>query len=138
MFGRITGFNMLDYACQRAIQALKVPRRAVLVTSGPAGVQVSEGPCAAIDLKLYLLVPQTSDHLFNLESDPSVTLLAANWVLKGTARIIPPNVLNLEPGLFQVSEEQGCILVQVDPCQVQIRREQGWGNLETIDDISSR
>ena len=128
---------MLDYARQRAIQALKIPRRAVLVTSGPARVQVSEGPCAAIDLKLYLLLPQTSDHLFNLEYDPSITLLAANWVLKGTARIIPPNVLNLELGLFQVSEEEGCILVQVDPCQVQIRREQGWGNLETIDVISS-
>lgn len=128
---------MLDYARQRAIQALKVYRRAVLVTSGPARVQVSEGPCAAIDLKLYLLVPQTSDHLFNLEYDPSITLLAANWVLKGTARIIPPNVLNLELGLFQVSEEEGCILVQVDPSQVQIRREQGWGNLETIDVISS-
>jgi len=128
---------MLDYARQRAIQALKIPRRAVLVTSGPARVQVSEGPCAAIDLKLYLLLPQTSDHLFNLEYDPSITLLAANWVLKGTARIIPPNVLNLELGLFQVSEEEGCILVQVDPSQVQIRREQGWGNLETIDVISS-
>jgi len=128
---------MLDYARQRAIQALKVYRRAVLVTSGPARVQVSEGPCAAIDLKLYLLVPQTSDHLFNLEYDPSITLLAANWVLKGTARIIPPNVLNLELGLFQVSEEEGCILVQVDPSQVQIRREQGWGNLETIEVISS-
>ena len=128
---------MLDYARQRAIQALKIPRRAVLVTSGPAGVLVSEGPCAAIDLKLYLLVPQTSDHLFNLEYDPSITLLAVNWVLKGTARIIPPNVLNLELGLFQVSEEEGCILVQVDPSQVQIRREQGWGNLETIDVISS-
>ena len=107
------------------------------MTSGLARVQVSEGPCAAIDLKLYLLVPQTSDHLFNLEYDPSITLLAANWVLKGTARIIPPNVLNLELGLFQVSEEEGCILVQVDPSQVQIRREQGWGNLETIDVISS-
>ena len=129
---------MLDYASQRAIQALKIPRRAVLVTSGPAGVQVSEGPCAAIDLKLYLLVPQTSDHLFNLESDPSVTLLAANWVLKGKARIMPPNVLKLELELFQTSEVEGCVLVQVDPCQLQIRREQGWGNLETIDVISSR
>ena len=129
---------MLDYARQRAIQVLKVPRRAVLVTSGPAGVQVSEGPCAAIDLRLYLLVPQTSDHLFNLESDPSVTLLAANWVLKGKARIIPPNVLKLELELFQTSEKEGCVLVQVDPCQLQIRRKQGWGNLETIDVISSR
>jgi len=31
---------MLDYVRQRAIEVLKVPRRAVLATSGPAGVQV--------------------------------------------------------------------------------------------------
>jgi len=58
---------MLDYVRQRAIEVLKVPRRAVLATSGPSGVQVSEFPCEAIELELYLLVPQTSDHLFNLE-----------------------------------------------------------------------
>ena len=124
---------MLDYAHQRAIQVLKIPHKAVFVTSGPAGVQVSEVPCEAIGLELYVLLPRTSDHLFNLEQDPSVTLLTAGWVLKGKARLILPNKLHLEPGLLQAAEEEGCILGQVDPFQVHIRREQGWGFVETID-----
>jgi hypothetical protein len=124
---------MLDYARQRAIQVLKIPRKAVFVTSGPAGVQVSEVPCEAIGLELIVLLPRTSDHLFNLGNDPSVTLLTSVWVLKGKARLILPNELHLEPGLLQAAEEQGCVLGQVDPCQVHIRREQGWGFVETID-----
>jgi hypothetical protein len=70
---------MLDYARQRAIEILKIPRSAVLATSGPAGVQLSEFPCEALDLDLYLLVPQTSDHLFNLEHVSTVSLLTDIW-----------------------------------------------------------
>jgi len=124
---------MLDYAHQRVMQVLKIPRKAVFVTNGPAGVQVSEVPCEAIGLALYVLVPQTSDHLFNLGHDPSVTLLTAGWVLKGKVRILFPNERHLEPGLLQAAEKEGCVLGQVDPCQVHIRKEQGWGFVETID-----
>ncbi len=124
---------MLDYARQRAIEALRIPRRAVLVTSGPAGVQAGEFPCEAIDLDLYLLVPKTSDHLFNLEHDATVTLLTSGWELKGQAQIIPPDAPDLGPDLLRERDAAWCVLVQVDPCQMQIRREEGWGNLETID-----
>jgi hypothetical protein len=124
---------MLDYAHQRAIEALKLPRRVVLATSGPAGVQAGEFPCEAIGLNLYLLVPQTSDHLFNLEQEPNVTLLAAGWELKGKARITSPNAAVLELGLLREAGAQWCVLVRVHPCQLQIRRQDGWGYLETID-----
>jgi len=96
-------------------------------------MQASEFPCEAIDLDLYLLVPKTSDHLFNLENDFTVTLLAAGWELKGEAQIIPPNTLNFDLDLLRVPGAEWCVLVRVDPCRMQIRREQGWGNLETID-----
>jgi hypothetical protein len=124
---------MLDYARQRAIEALKIPRKAVLGTSGPAGVQVGEFPCEATGLTLYLLVPRTSDHLYNLEHGSMVTLLANGWELKGEAQILPPDAVI--PGLDLCREPgaEWCVLVRVDPCQVQIRREGGWGNLETID-----
>lgn len=125
--------NMLDYARQRAIEALKIPRRAVLATSGPAGVQAGEFPCEAIELALYLLVPLTSDHLFNLEHDTTVTLLTARWELKGEAQIIPPNTPDLELDLSREPGAEWCGLVRVDPYQIQIRREEGWGYLETID-----
>jgi hypothetical protein len=124
---------MLDYARQRAIEALGTPRTAVLVTSGPAGVQVNEFPCEAIDLDLYLLVPQTSDHLFNLERDSAVTLLTAGCELKGQAHIISRGAPDLELDLLREPVAEWCALVRVEPSQVQIRSEGGWGNLETID-----
>ena len=124
---------MLDYARQRAIEALRTPQKAVLATNGPAGLQASEVPCEALELDLYLLVPQTSDHLFNLEHDSTVSLLTAGWELKGKAQIMPPGALDLDLDLLQAPGTEWCALVRVDPYQVQIRREGGWGNLETID-----
>ncbi len=128
---------MLDYAHQRAIEALGSPRTAVLVTSGPAGVQANEFRCEVMSLDLYLLVPQTSDHLFNLEHDVAVTLLTATCEIKGTAQIISRGTLNLELDLLREQGTAWCVLVRVKPSQMQIRREQGWGNLETIDLPSS-
>jgi hypothetical protein len=124
---------MLDYARQRAIEALRLARRAVLATSGPAGVQAGEFPCQAIELDLYLLVPQACDHLFNLEHDSKVTLLTARWELRGEAQIICHNSPNLELDLLKAPEAEWCELVQVDPWQIHIRRQRGWGYLETID-----
>ncbi len=129
---------MLNYARQRALEALKIPQKAVLATSGPAGVQASELPCEAAGLSVYLLVPRTSDHLFNLEQNPAVTLLTQAWELKGDAQVIQLNPPSLE--LDRLGETgpyvdwlEWCVLVRVEPAQVQIRREAGWGNWETID-----
>lgn len=124
---------MLDYARQRAREALGTPRIAVLVTSGPAGVQASEFRCEAIELDLYLLVPQTSDHLFNLEHDSIVTVLTVGCELKGQAQIISRGAPDLDLDLWREPGAEWCVLVQVEPSQVQIRSERGWGNLETID-----
>ncbi len=124
---------MLDYAHQRASEALSLPRTVVLATSGPAGVQAGEFPCEAIDLELFLLVPKTSDHLFNLEHNSSVSLLTAGWEMQGNAQVMPSELLNLKLGLLQDPSAKWCVLVRVDPCILQIRRKKGWGNLETID-----
>ncbi len=133
MIARNAEINMLDYARQHAIEALGSQRTAVLVTSGPAGVQASEFPCEAIDLELYLLVPQTSDHLFNLEHDLAVTLLTAGCELKGQAQIISRGMPDLELVLLREPGAAWCVLVRVKPSQIQIRSERGWGHLETID-----
>ena len=103
------------------------------MTSGPAGVQVSKGPCAAIDLKLYLLVPQTSDHLFNLEHNGAATLLAAGWELNGEGRVVAASAAGSDLGLLQEPGAEWCVLVRIDPVRIQIRRAGGWGNIETID-----
>jgi hypothetical protein len=124
---------MLDYARQRASEALKIPRSAVLATNGAAGIQAGEFPCEAVDLNLYLLVPKTSDHLFNLEQDSTVTLLTGGWELKGQAHIVPSGTSDLKLDLLLEPGAEWCVLLQVDPCRLQIRRKGGWGNLETID-----
>ncbi|MDD5468824.1 MAG: hypothetical protein PHS96_13560 [Anaerolineales bacterium] len=124
---------MLDYARQRAIEVLGIPRRVVLATSGPAGLLAGEFPCEAVEINLYLLVPKTSDHLFNLEHDASVTLVTARWELKGEAHILSPNAPDLALDLLREPAAEWCKLVRVDPRRMQVRREGSWGNLETID-----
>ena len=115
------------------MEALKIPRRAVLATNGPAGIQAGEFPCEAIELKLYLLVPKTSDHLFNLEYDSTITLLTVGLELKGKAQVIFPGEPEIELDLLREPGAEWCELVRVDPCRIQIRKEGSWGNLETID-----
>ncbi len=122
---------MLDYTRQRAIEVLKAVRKVVLATGGPAGLQASEVACQAMGLTLYLLIPQTSDHLYNLKHQSGVSLLADAWSLKGEARLVSPSGLDLE--LLSTPGAEWCRLVRVDPYRVEIRRPSGWGNLETFD-----
>jgi hypothetical protein len=122
---------MLDYARQRAGEALKTSTRAVLATSGPAGLQISEVACQAVGVALYLWVPRTSDHLFNLEQDPHVTLLSAGWEVRGKAKVCREEEAVLD--LLRDREAEWCVLVWVQACQVHIRTEGDWGNRETID-----
>ena len=124
---------MFDYAHQRALEALGNPRAAVLVTNGPAGVQVSEFPCAALGLSLYLLVPQTSDHLFNLEYESTVTLLIARYELKGKAQIVSRGAVDSDCALLREPAADWGAFLRVEISQVQLRSEEGWGNRETID-----
>jgi len=130
---RNTEVDMLDYARQRALNALTTARTAVLATTGPAGVQASEFPCEAIDLDLYLLIPRTSDHLFNLEQHGQVALLTDAWELRGTGRALSPEETPPELSLLRAAGADLYVLVKVEPLQIQIRRRDGWGAAETID-----
>jgi hypothetical protein len=78
-------------------------------------------------------VPQTSDHLFNLEHEASVTVLAAGCEVKGNAQIISRDAPDLNLDLWREPGAEWCARVRVEISQVQIRSERGWGNLETID-----
>jgi hypothetical protein len=124
---------MFDYAQQRVLEALGTSKSAVLVTSGPAGVQVGECPCDAPGMDLYLLVPQTSDHLFNLEYESTVTLLIARCEITGRAQIIPRGAVDPACALLQNPAADWGVFLQVTISQVQIRSDWGWGNRETFD-----
>lgn len=131
---------MLNYARQRVLEALKIPKRAVMVTSGPAGVQAGEFPCDSAGLSLFLLVPKTSDHLFNLEANPAVIILTGVWELRGEAQPVLPDRIGFDLEMLKESGPytgwlEWAALVRIDPGQVQIRRGDGWGNLETFDII---
>ncbi len=122
---------MLDYARERARQVLKIPRTAVLATNGPAGLQLSELPCEARGLEIYLLLPQTSDHAFNLEHNPAITLLTTAWEMQGKARVAGREETDLE--LLRRPEGEWSVLVQITPSRIHIFGKRGWGNAETID-----
>ncbi len=122
---------MLNYACERARAVLKIPQTVVLATAGPAGLQLTELPCEARGLVIYLLLPQTSDHAYNLECNPAVTLLSTGWELKGEARIVAGEMMELE--LLCRPESDWSVLVQVAPSRIHILGDRGWGNAETID-----
>jgi hypothetical protein len=124
---------MLNYARERAREALSSARTAVLATTGPAGVKASEFPCEAMGLDLYLLLPQTSDHLFNLEKDDRVALLTDEWELRGLARALSREEKPPELSWLNTGGGEWHILIQVKPIQIQIRRRDGWGPAETID-----
>jgi hypothetical protein len=126
---------MLDYARQRAVQALQIPRRVVLASYGLAGLQAGEFPCRAQELTLYLLLPKTSDHLFNLEHGAPVRLVCGEWELSGDAQLISTQAA---PLLFSDVGAAWCVLVQVQPELIQIRRQNGWGYLESLEPAGLR
>ena len=124
---------MFDYAHQRAIEVLGAPHTAVLVTNGPAGIQVGEFACVLSGLSLYVRVPQTSDHLFNLEHESTVTLLISRCEVKGRTQIVSREMMNLDCDLLREPAADWSAFLHVEISQVQLRSEEGWGNRETID-----
>jgi hypothetical protein len=124
---------MLDHLRQRVIETLASTKNATFATYGLAGLQVSLLPCEAIGMRLYLLLPATSNHLLNLEDRSDVMVSTAAWQLRGQAVI--PNSADTPPdlGLLQEAEAQWGRLVVISPTQLNIRRGRGWGYSETID-----
>ena len=124
---------MINYARERAIEILKTAHTAVLATVGLAGVRASEFPCEADVLDIYLLVPRTSDHLFNLEQDDRVALHTEQWELTGKGRVFSPE--EEWPRISSLSKTGTAwyVLVKVVPSQIQVLRPEGWGPAETID-----
>jgi len=124
---------MLDHLRQRVLETLASVHAATLSTYGEAALQATMLPCEAVGLRLYLLLPATSDHLLNLESQPEVVVTTADWQLRGTAVSLnqadyPPNLI-----LLQKPESQWSRLLEVRPSQLNMRRSNGWGFSETID-----
>jgi hypothetical protein len=124
---------MLDYTRERVRDTLRPTQTAVLATSGPSGAQAGEFPCEAIGLDLYFLLPQTSDHLFNLEKDNRVDILTKDWELRGQAHVLLPNEELPQLTRPDMHRSEWHVLVRVKPIQIHILNQTGWGAAETFD-----
>ena len=124
---------MINYARERAVELLKTASTAVLATNGPLGVQVSEFPCETVGLDIYLLVPKTSDHLFNLEHDDRVALHTEQWELTGKGQVLSSEGKWPQISLLPKTGTAYYVLIKIVPSQIQVLRSEGWGPAETID-----
>lgn len=106
---------MLDILRDHAAQILAETHICTLATTGPAGLQASMVRCIGRGIILYLLVPDISDHLFNLESEPEVAVTTASWQMRGTADIIQDS-----PEVFAAELRQWHTLVKVTPIRLHI------------------
>lgn len=106
---------MLDKLRDQVTQMLAETRLCTLATTGPAGLQASMVRCVGRETTLYLLVPDTSDHLFNLENEPEVAITAETWRLRGVADIVKNGT-----DAFSANESQWHTIVKVAPVRLQI------------------
>jgi hypothetical protein len=109
---------MLDKLRARALMAIAAAGRCTLSTAGPAGLQASIVTCLVQSSCVYLLVPSTSDHLFNLEHAVEVALTTAEWRLRGAALVLSESGglrCTALPELHERARAATQVLVQVFP-----------------------
>jgi hypothetical protein len=118
---------------QRAAEAISAARWVTLASGGPAGIQASRLPCEGRGLCLYILLPATSDQLFNLEQQPEVALVAENWQGRGPARILLPGQRPARLFTAQPADAHSDVVVEVRPVRFTFQHPAGWGADETIE-----
>src|SRR5512135_1521006 len=123
---------MLDHLREQVVTALTQVNKVTFASHGPAGLQTSVLPCESAGMRLYLLVPRTSDHLLNIEAEPECVALAPDWELRGQARRI---LLSDHPGLLlpRAPELEWSVLVEIRPTQLNLLRPGEGGYSASID-----
>lgn len=104
---------MLAHLRERVVEALGAVQEVLLATSGPAEIQASRVPCEAQELRLYLLVPRASEHLFNLEQQPEIVVVNREWELRGRARVLRNGERPADLGLGRRAEAEWSEWVEV-------------------------
>ncbi len=122
---------MLGHLRSRVVELLAPVHNALLSTFGPANIQAADVSCAARGLHLYVLLPRTSDLLFNIESHDDVVVSTVAWQVHGCARILEPDAWPYSLDLTQTDQARWQALVEVRPVRVQILG--GPAGPETID-----
>jgi hypothetical protein len=128
---------MLLHLRTRVAETLAETHHALLATCGPADIQAGVYPCEAEGVYLYVLVPRTSDHLYNLEVSPDVVVTTHRWQARGKARVLAPGTApEIGPcsrTLTASIEAEWSVLLEITPTRLQIAAESGGPYVETID-----
>ncbi|NTU82920.1 MAG: hypothetical protein HGA45_26735 [Chloroflexales bacterium] len=124
---------MLDDLRHRAADLLGAASQATLLTWGPAELQAAVVPCEARGLRLYALVPRTSDLLFNLEQRSQILAISPVWQLQGTARVLAPLDYPPDLRLLAAPEHAWSALVVVTPTRLHRLGTDTAMTAETID-----
>ena len=123
---------MLDYFHRQAVDILAQATQVTLTTGGIAGLQTSVFSCESVELNLYILVRQTSDHLANIEENPECVAITDEGELRGRGHRVPVSEL---PGLrlAKTPDAEWSAFILVRPSRLQIARPDGVGYAATID-----
>lgn len=124
---------MLRQLRQRSSEALSTARHIVLSAFGPADIQAEALPCESVGLALYVLVPRTSDLLFNLESSRVVVGTADTWQVRGAARLLKPGEYPDGLAIAKTPEAAWSEMVEICPTRLQLNPPRGRAQGETID-----
>lgn len=124
---------MLDNFRQSIRAALSQERMATISTYGAAGLQAGRFPCEADGMRLFLLVPATSDLLHNLEQQNVLVVTTASWQVHGRGRIAAPDELPAGMRLLKEPDSRWCVPIEVHLVRFERAQSQGWGFRERID-----
>jgi len=114
---------MLDKLRNEALALIAATPQSVLSTVGPAGVQASVVACIVRADCIYVLVPSTADHLFNMEHNTEVVLTSVLWQLRGAALVLgnadrPRGTA--PPEIYARARTAGQVLVEVFPIRMHV------------------
>jgi hypothetical protein len=127
---------MLNTLRAEALALIAATPDCTLSTIGPAGVQASVVACLVCDDCVYVLVPSTVDHLFNLEHELEVVLTSTLWQLRGAALALGDAAGRHGTAPYDISTragDAGYTLVEVFPCRMHLEPAGRRRYRETID-----
>jgi len=127
---------MLNTLRTQALALLAATPHCTLSTIGPAGVQASVVACIVREDCIYVLVPSTVDHLFNLEYELEVVLTSVRWQLRGAALALTEAGEQHGTAPYDISASAratGYTLVEIFPLYMHLEPDGRRQYRETID-----
>lgn len=123
----------MTYLQQKIMAVLLQVSNITLATEGAAGLQASVLPCQADQGQLWILLPENSDHLLNLETQGQVVLVTPAWTAQAKATMVEPQAVPANLTLRQHPYFEWCKPLVLNITRLQINRADGWGYTETFD-----